>query len=143
VQDSLKFTQILIFGLKTNHLATLEYCKIKSGKLGRETPSQIRVRSLICNTKNFYLRILPCGCEVRGHYMCKEMPVIPIDMVMDEKIIVRNCGGPRRRRGTRGRWPQKDQIRQTPGLALRFILTKSSAPKFYFPLYPRAVPVCC
>jgi hypothetical protein len=34
--------------------------------------------------------------------MCKEMPVIPINKVVDEKRIIRKNGGPRRRRGTRG-----------------------------------------
>jgi hypothetical protein len=32
--------------------------------------------------------------------MCKEMPVIPVDRVVDKKRII---GGPRRRRGSRGR----------------------------------------
>jgi hypothetical protein len=39
--------------------------------------------------------------------MCKEMPVIPVDRVVDKKIIIRKNGGPRRRRGTRGPWPPK------------------------------------
>jgi hypothetical protein len=30
--------------------------------------------------------------------MCKEMPVIPVDRVVDTKIIFRKKGGPRRRR---------------------------------------------
>jgi hypothetical protein len=34
--------------------------------------------------------------------MCKEMPVIPVDRVVDKKRIIRKNGGPRRRRGTRG-----------------------------------------
>jgi hypothetical protein len=34
--------------------------------------------------------------------MCKEMPVIPVDGVVDKKRIIRKNGGPRRRRGTRG-----------------------------------------
>jgi GTPase Era involved in 16S rRNA processing len=33
--------------------------------------------------------------------MCKEMPVIPVNRVMDKKIIIGKNGGPRRRRGTR------------------------------------------
>jgi hypothetical protein len=35
------------------------------------------------------------------HYMCKEMPVIPINKVVDPKRIIRKNGG-LRRRGTRG-----------------------------------------
>jgi hypothetical protein len=35
--------------------------------------------------------------------MCKEMPVIPVNMNMDMKRIMGKNGGPRRRRGTRGR----------------------------------------
>jgi hypothetical protein len=35
--------------------------------------------------------------------MCKEMPVIPVNRVVDTKIIIERNGGPRRRRGTRGR----------------------------------------
>jgi hypothetical protein len=30
---------------------------------------------------------LPCACEVRGHCMQKEMPVIPVNRVVDKKII--------------------------------------------------------
>jgi hypothetical protein len=37
--------------------------------------------------------------------MCKEMPAIPVDRVVDKKRVIgrRKNGGPRRRRGTRGR----------------------------------------
>jgi hypothetical protein len=35
--------------------------------------------------------------------MCKEMPVIPVERVVDKKRILIKTGGPRRRRGTRGR----------------------------------------
>jgi hypothetical protein len=35
------------------------------------------------------------------------MPVITVNKVVDPKIIIRKNGGPRRRRGTRGCWPQK------------------------------------
>jgi hypothetical protein len=36
--------------------------------------------------------------------MCKEMPVIPVNKVVDSKRIIRKNGGPRRRRrGRRGR----------------------------------------
>jgi hypothetical protein len=31
-----------------------------------------------------------------------EMPVIPIDRVVDKKRIIRKNGGPNRRKGTRG-----------------------------------------
>jgi hypothetical protein len=34
--------------------------------------------------------------------MCKELPVIPVNKVVDPKRIIRKNGGPRRRRGTRG-----------------------------------------
>jgi hypothetical protein len=48
---------------------------------------------------------LPCNWEVRGHCMCKEMLVIPVNNVYPKRIIGKN-GGPRRRRGTRGHWPK-------------------------------------
>jgi hypothetical protein len=35
--------------------------------------------------------------------MCKEMPVILVNSVVDKKRIITKNGGPRRRRGTRGR----------------------------------------
>jgi hypothetical protein len=35
--------------------------------------------------------------------MSKEMLVIPVNKVVDAKRIIRKNGGPRRRRGTRGR----------------------------------------
>jgi hypothetical protein len=35
--------------------------------------------------------------------MCKEMPVIPVNKVVDQKRIIEKNGGPRRRKGTRGR----------------------------------------
>jgi hypothetical protein len=34
--------------------------------------------------------------------MCKEMPVIPVDRVVDKKRIIGKDGGPRRMRGRRG-----------------------------------------
>jgi hypothetical protein len=34
--------------------------------------------------------------------MCKEMPVTPVDRVVDKKRIIGRNGGPRRRRGKRG-----------------------------------------
>jgi hypothetical protein len=34
--------------------------------------------------------------------MCKKMPVIPVDRVLDKKRRIGKNGGPRRRRGTRG-----------------------------------------
>jgi hypothetical protein len=38
--------------------------------------------------------------------MCKEMPNIPVNRVVDQKRIIRKNGGPRRRRrGTRGADP--------------------------------------
>jgi hypothetical protein len=35
--------------------------------------------------------------------MCKEMPVIPVNRVVDPKRIIGQNGKPRRRRGIRGR----------------------------------------
>jgi hypothetical protein len=52
--------------------------------------------------KLFSLRKLPCDCEVRGHRMCKGIPVIPVDRVVEKKIILGKNGGPRRRKGPRG-----------------------------------------
>jgi hypothetical protein len=39
--------------------------------------------------------------------MCKEMPVIAVDRVVDNKRIIGKNGGPRRRRGTKGSLTQK------------------------------------
>jgi hypothetical protein len=51
--------------------------------------------SLIHNKKNqmFFLRKLPFDCEVRGHCMCKEMPVIPVNRVVDKKKKLEKGGG--------------------------------------------------
>jgi hypothetical protein len=59
---------------------------------------------LILNEKPIVLfeKKLPYDCEVRGHRMCEEMPVIPVDRVVDNKRIVGKNGGPRRMRGPRG-----------------------------------------
>jgi hypothetical protein len=35
--------------------------------------------------------------------MCKEMPVIPVNSMVDKKRIMGKNGVPKRRRGTRGR----------------------------------------
>jgi hypothetical protein len=35
------------------------------------------------------------------------MPVIPVNRMVDKKRIIGKNGGPRRRRGTRGRWSKK------------------------------------
>jgi hypothetical protein len=39
--------------------------------------------------------------------MCKEMPVIAVDRVVDKKRIIGKNGGPRRRRGTKGSLTQQ------------------------------------
>jgi hypothetical protein len=39
--------------------------------------------------------------------MCKEMPVIPVDRMVDKKRIIGKMEGPRWRRGTRGCPPPK------------------------------------
>jgi hypothetical protein len=39
--------------------------------------------------------------------MCNEMPVIPVNKVVNPKRIIRKNGGPRKRRGTRGHRPKK------------------------------------
>jgi hypothetical protein len=31
---------------------------------------------------------ITCHLEVRGHYTCKEMPVIPVNKVVDKKSII-------------------------------------------------------
>jgi hypothetical protein len=51
--------------------------------LNKETPSW----SLIRKEKKqlFYLRKELCDCEVRGHCMFKEMPVILVNRVLDKK----------------------------------------------------------
>jgi hypothetical protein len=43
--------------------------------------------------------------------MCKEMPVIPVNRVLGKRRTIGKNGGPRRRRGTRGRWPEKNNDR--------------------------------
>jgi hypothetical protein len=37
---------------------------------------------------NLTLNLLPCDWEVRGHYMCKKMPVNPVKRVMDNKRTI-------------------------------------------------------
>jgi hypothetical protein len=45
--------------------------------------------------------------------MCKELPVIPVNKVVDPKRIIRKNGVSRRRRGTRGRWRTKKISKQS------------------------------
>jgi hypothetical protein len=40
--------------------------------------------------------------------MCKEMPAIPVNMVVDWKKNNNRKTGPRRTRSTRGNWPKKE-----------------------------------
>jgi hypothetical protein len=72
--------------------------------------------SLILNEKPIVLFEGKLPCEVRGHCMCKEMPVILGNRVVDQKKNNWKNGGPWRRRGTGGRWPQKNvkRMRITP-----------------------------
>jgi hypothetical protein len=58
-----------------------------SFKLG----GRIRAYSLIHNKKNICSPwdTLPCDWEVRGHCMCKKMPVIPVNKVVDPKRVLR------------------------------------------------------
>jgi hypothetical protein len=56
----------------------------------------------VTKKKLFSLIKLPCDSEVRGHCVCKELPVIPINREVDKKRKIGNNGEPRRRRGTRG-----------------------------------------
>jgi hypothetical protein len=54
-------------------------------------------------------KTLPCDCEIRGHCMCKEMLVIPVNKVVDPKSIIGKNGWPRRRREAQGVTdPQKE-----------------------------------
>jgi hypothetical protein len=46
-----------------------------------------------CNTER--LPILSWNCEVRGHCMCKEMPAILVDRVVDKKRLIGKNLGPR------------------------------------------------
>jgi hypothetical protein len=45
--------------------------------------------------------------------MCKEMPVIPVNRVVDEERIIGKKWGPRRRRGTRGCRPLRTHLHLT------------------------------
>jgi hypothetical protein len=61
-------------------------------------PSWIGAWSLIHNAKT------KRHCHVTEKSdMCKEMPVIPVDGVVDPKRIIGKNGEPKSRRGTRGR----------------------------------------
>jgi hypothetical protein len=83
---------------------------------------------------------LPCDWEVRGYCMCKEMPVIPVNRVVDPKRKAGKNGGPRRRRGTRGLWPPPPppkrnkylvplrDLNQRPGYWLQVLFNGSPAP---------------
>jgi hypothetical protein len=48
---------------------------------------------------------LPCDCEARGHCVCKEMPVIPVNTVVDKKIIIGS---------TRRKWRHKGSLTPLP-----------------------------
>jgi hypothetical protein len=63
-----------------------------------------RAWSLIRNEKIqlLSLRDTAMGLRSQRHCMCKEMPVIPVNKVVDQKRIIGKNGGPRRRRGTKG-----------------------------------------
>jgi hypothetical protein len=52
--------------------------------------------------KSVFMYFQKMDQPVRGHCMCKEMPVIPVNKVVDPKRIIGKNGGPRRRRGTKG-----------------------------------------
>jgi hypothetical protein len=58
--------------------------------------SQIRSWSLIHNEKPIVLfekRACDCACEVIGPCLCREMPVIPVNWVVDTKRIIRKMEG--------------------------------------------------
>jgi hypothetical protein len=40
-----------------------------------------------------YIDTLSCDCEVRGHCVCEEVPVIPVNRVVDNKRIMEGRGG--------------------------------------------------
>jgi hypothetical protein len=62
--------------------------------------------------------------------MCKEMPAIPVERVVDNKRVIRTNGGPRRRRGTRGRWPPKRPIgKNSPNLVTRSLFHRREREK--------------
>jgi hypothetical protein len=50
--------------------------------------------------------------------MCKEMPVIPVDRMVDKKRIIGKMEGPRWRRGTRGCPPPKKKTMYVLAYAL-------------------------
>jgi hypothetical protein len=66
--------------------------------------------------------------------MCKEMLVILVNKVVDPKRIISKNGGPRRRRGTRGRWPPQKIINknkkgphsQEAGFAISYLIMGAS-----------------
>jgi hypothetical protein len=66
-------------------------------KTGRETPSQLKARSLIHNEKPIVL------LKKLRRRLSKEMPVFPVNKVVEPKTIIGKNGGQRRWRGTRGR----------------------------------------
>jgi hypothetical protein len=69
LQDPAKFTQIGIFGSKIYHLATMHWRASRLGGANR------------ANKKEMHFL-------VRGHCMCKEMPVIPVNKAVDPKRII-------------------------------------------------------
>jgi hypothetical protein len=60
-------------------------------KLGRETPSCIRALSLIHNKKTTVLFERHCHATEKpeAHCMCKELPVVPVNKVVDPKRVIR------------------------------------------------------
>jgi hypothetical protein len=49
--------------------------------------------------------------------MCKEMPVIPVDRVVDTKRIIVKNGGPTRKRDKRGPTPHQKKCLPNVGLS--------------------------
>jgi hypothetical protein len=69
--------------------AKMEFCKIDPSLLGGETPSRIRAWSLIRNEKPIVFFERHCrATEKSGHCMCKELPVILFNKVVDPKRII-------------------------------------------------------
>jgi hypothetical protein len=56
-------------------------CRLERVEFRSRSEICSRYRSLNRNKKKqlFSLRKLPCGCEVSGHCVCKEMPVIQFE----------------------------------------------------------------
>jgi hypothetical protein len=96
-------------------------------------------------TQLFSLRETTMHWEVRGHCMCKEMLVIPVNRVVDPKGLIGKNGGLRRRRGIRGPLTPQKKFQWSPNTTNGLFFTPPphfSKFKYYIQTIFRTKRVC-